>query len=415
MIGFRKANRSDLEHVLDLIERGFSVQHNSVNYQEGKAHRVLFSYLYSRPSWRPEYLWLAEEDNRIIAAVGVFPHKLSFDGVCVPVWAISPVVTHPEHRGKRAAVGCMEQMFCDLKASGIPAVFLWVIPDYYPKFGFVPVLARYQTRITRKQLRRVERAEGRFREVETDDLPFLASLYTSFNRKYWLQPFRTERWWTERSGEFDIEGGDVKEVPFPKKENFKVWENFKGEISGYIYIQPDNARQRIYLPESIAVDLATAEQMVSQLVEALPEEMTLVVRGTPEHYMNMAAFELGGTHVHPAPLAGMIKVLDWASFLTKMEPVLEQRLSGFGPFSETLEYRLDGQGVRFVLDSGNVRIRLSESEITSKELNVKLSRLILGIYNDDDWKHLSGNAAAYIGPVLFPRKYPFIWDVNYLY
>lgn len=415
MVEFRKANWSDLEQVLDLIEKGFSVQQNSVNYQEGKVHRVLFSYLYSRPSWRPDHLWLAEEDNQIIAAVGVFPQELSFEGVRIPVWAVSPVVTHPDHRGKRAAVGCMEQMFYDLKNSGVPAVFLWGIPNYYPKFGFVPVLARYQTRITRKQVRRFEVATGRFREVVPEDLPVLAKLYTSFNRKYWLQPFRTESWWMERGNEWDIEDGDIKEVPFPKKENFKVWENLKGEITGYLYMQPDHVRQRIYLPESVASDLVTAKQMVGQLMEALPDEVTLVIRGTPEHYMNMAAFELGGTHVCPTPLAGMIKVLDWASFLTVLESVLERRLCGFGTFSGVLKYSMDGQTIRFEIEAGKVRIQLTGPEFISGALNVKLSRLILGIYNDEDWQYLSGDAAAFIGPVLFPRKYPFIWDVNYLY
>lgn len=415
MIRFRKGSWTDLEHVLDLIERGFSEQQNSVNYQEGKAHRVLFSYLYTRPSWSPDYLWVAEEDNRILAAVGVFPQQLSFEGIGVPVWGVSPVVTHPEHRGKRAAVGCMEQMFKDLPSSGVHAVFLWGIPNYYPKFGFVPVLARYQTRIARRQLRQVEVAEGRFREVTPEDWPVLAALYRSFDRKYWLQPYRTENWWMERSSELDIEAGDIKEVPFPKKENFKVWENSKGEITGYISIQPDSSQNRMYLPESAAVDLITAKQMVSQLVEALPEEVTMVIRGTPEHYVNVAAFELGGTHVHPVPLAGMMKVLDWAAFLSTMEPVLEQRLSGFGSYTGVLKYGVDGQTVQFEIEAGKVRTRFVEPAITSGALNVKLTRLMLGIHNDDDWQHLSGDVPAYIVPVLFPRKYPFIWDVNYLY
>lgn len=416
MIRYRKAEWPDVEPVIDLIEKGFAQKKDSVNYQEGKAHRVLFSYLYAQENWKPEWIYLAEEDHQIVAVAGVFPQELYFENIYLPVWSISPVVTDPQNRNRGAAGGCLKAIFEDLKMQGVYAVFLWGIPSYYPRFGFVPILPRYKTKITPFQLGRNSIANaGRFRDVDRGDAQKLQELYIFNESMGWLQPRRDVGWWEKRLLELDIDQAILKEVPFPKKENFKIWENSSGKVSGYLNLEPVPEKKQLYVTEGSAIDLTTARAMLSATIEKLDPEFTLIIRGTPQHYLNSAAYFCGGTHINPAPLAGMVKVLDWGNFLNKLKPVFVERVKKYGGDSRfVVKYGNGRDYLIFTGTSGDIDIAKSDREF-ELEFNERLTRLVFGIYNDEDLQYLSGDAREPYLSSLFPPKYPFIWDANYLY
>ena len=77
MVNFRAAVKNDLGPLLDLIEAGFSYQKKQANQEIGREHRILFEYLYSRPEWQPDQVYLAEENGQPLAAVGFFPESIS--------------------------------------------------------------------------------------------------------------------------------------------------------------------------------------------------------------------------------------------------------------------------------------------------------------------------------------------------
>ena len=309
MIQFRKATNKDLDQLLDLVEMGFSVQHDSFSAKEGQEHRVLFSYLYISNPTNLERVFLAEEHGVLKAAVGVIPQQLFFEGVKIPIWAISPVVTHPDYRNQGIASKCLEEVLADLREQKVPAVFLWGLPDYYPQFGFVPLLPRYKTKLTLAQLRTVKSVPGVLRIFQPDDLNAVARLYNQGNDFFWLQPERELAWWRLRINEMDIEMGEIKEVPFSKKENFLVWENQLNEVCGYLYFDLFPKQAKIEIKEGTAIDNEVALGMLQSFCnQYLKPNWQLWVRGTPEHYLNLAAYRLGGTHLNPAPLAGMIKI-----------------------------------------------------------------------------------------------------------
>lgn len=415
MIRYRKAEGKDLEALLDLIEKGFSILKNSVNAQEGREHRVLFSYLYSRPGWKQEYVYVAETDGRLIAAVGVFPQHLSLAGRYVPFWSVSPVVTHPDYRGQGVAGQCLEMMMRDLPGLGVPAVFLWGIPTYYPRFGFVPVLPRYKTKLALNQLKpNLSQMSGGFRVVEDRDLPFLKELYNSREQDLWMQPLRGGDWWKSRLAECGSQNAYLKEVPFPKKENFIIWENCSGEIEGYLSLRSDINLNRMYIMEAAMKNVASGTLILQGLARELDLNLTLMIRGTPDHYLNAAAYELGGMHLNPAPLAGMVKVLDWNHFLETVSRVFSPGLNRIGLLDDfMIEYRIDKTAVIFEKNHSGLGIYLSEA--ANWELNQRLTRLLFGIYNDTDLQYFTSSQGRELFTALFPKRYPFIWDANYLY
>ena len=430
MIRFRKSTLNDREALLDLIEEGFSFEGEQVDPAEGAEHRTLFSHLYSRPSWNPDWVQIAEDEGVIVAAAGYFPQTLSFEEVTIPVGAISPVVTLPAYRSQGLARKCLNQVMNNLAEQGVPLVFLWGLPFYYPKLGFVPVLPRYKTKILPTQSVLVPResahgTSGQLRECRYEDLHKIAELYQQNQCRYWLQPIRNMEWWQERYHEIGSDNAFIKEVPFPKKENLLVWENTSGEITGYLnysweylnYIfQPTN--QKVVINESAAKDIHCATVMIEDFLKLLKPHQTLYIRGTPEHTVNTALYRLGGTHINPAPLAGMFKVTDWSSFFKHLSPLLCRRVSGLQRADRNegrYYWTIDDLSIELIIKNRFVNTFVTKATTVPKvDHNLILTRLIFGQYHHSELDFLEKEQAEIL-QVLFPPKYPFIWDANYLY
>ncbi|MCL6589706.1 MAG: GNAT family N-acetyltransferase [Firmicutes bacterium] len=451
MITYRKAESNDLDQILTLIRLGFSFQHNSTpDLQNGWEHYVLFRHLYSQPDHNLNWIYLAEQKGNLAAVVGAFPHQLSFEGNLIPVWAVSPVVSHPDYRGQGIAGKSLRWALHDLKSQGIPAVFLWGLPDYYPRFGFVPLLPRYKTKVTKKQLRqRSSKVNGYFRQIQPTDWEAVSALYNQGTLKFWLQPERTLDWWKRRTAENGLELAEIKEVPFPDIKHFLIWEKSGGKnsgksnknfekagpsaqaISGYLYFQEKQPQSKIYIDESAASDLETAMEMAITFInDYLAPEQTLYINGTPEHLLNIAAYRLGGTHINPAPLAGMIKVIDWPRFLKLFSPVLEKRLHGDLTSGCSARITNGSEGNEsFLFKSNPYQIYLFR-ESTGEKIEFTLTadrtlagnkhdagplvKLFFGLYETEDLIALNQSPSQLLN-ILFPKKYPFIWDKNYLY
>lgn len=417
MVRYRHAVANDLEPLLDLIGKGFSVHSDSVvDRKQGKEHRVLFSYLYAQKDWNPDWVYLAEESGRLLAAVGFFPQRLFFDGVEIPVWSVSPVVADPDFRRKGYTGTCLTQSLEDLKGRGIPAVFLWGLPKYYPRFGFVPILPRYKTKLAPGKMMEKVETKGGFREIKFEDLPWIASIYNSGNESYWLQPKRDLKWWQEHFEEIGIKEALLKEVPFPKKENFLVWENIKGEVKGYLnYLEePDH---KVVVNESAVEEADTAMEMVISFAAEFFPEKTLYFRGTPDHSLNAAVYRLGGTHINPTPLAGMVKIIDWPGFIDFLHPILNERTRSLATFKDGDYLELDflAERQRWIWDdSEGWKLNLDLIATLNQEQKKLLTKLVFGFYDSIDLSLFHTRSLNKIQR-LFPRKYPFIWDNNYLY
>ncbi|HBF37755.1 MAG TPA: hypothetical protein DDW50_10575 [Firmicutes bacterium] len=424
MIRFRKSTLRDRGALMELIEKGFAAEGNRVEISEGTEHRTLFSYLYSQTTWNPEWVWIAEEEGQILAAAGYFPQALTFEKQTLPVGAISPVVTLPTYRSQGLARKCLSQMMSDLVRQGVSLVFLWGLPFYYPRLGFVPVLPRYKTKITVSHLmQNSPETNGSFRECQFEDLSEIAELYQQNQDHYFLQPVRTLKWWQERYREIGTDNVFIKEVPFPKKENFLVWENTSGKITGYLnysseylnyFLQSDD--HKVVMSESAAKDINSAEDMIKAFLNCLQTYQTLYIRGTPNHIMNTAAYLLGGTHIIPAPLAGMVKVLDWATLLKNLTPLFCRRLAYLphAVYGE-IEWNIDDLLIQLIIKDHSVKTLVNKGQNDLKiDQNRFFTRLLFGLYHSSELDTFQEEQAELLS-ILFPQKYPFIWDANYLY
>ncbi len=419
MFQIRQARSTDRDGMLELIARGFSKRSAELDPVEGEEHRTLFRYLYSLPDWRWEQAIVAETDGRLAAAVGFFSQILSFESVAIPIWAISPVVTDPDFRGFSLASQCLTMGIATFQQQGIPGVFLWGLPDYYPKFGFVPLLPRYRTRIIMERWRPLHPpalAAGKFRTIHEDDLRQIGELYDTANPGRWLQPLRNQQWWRHRFDEFDIDSAELREVPFPHIQNFWVWETTPGIIAGYLYFREENNRRRIIITEAAATGYEIASAMLHAFLIAKGKSFQEVtILGTPQHWLNYAAYHQGGTHLNPAPRAGMIRIGDWDSFLQQLRPVLQQRWERSGGYraQNQFQFHFKTEPLSLTIETTpRWRISLTGPPV-QPETAIRLHRLVFGFYDWRDLEQIDGDVAMI--PVFFPEQAPFIWDANYLY
>ena len=171
-------------------------------------------------------------------------------------------------------------------------MFLWGLPSYYPKLGFVPLLPRDQTKINHQSLRTVTNPAGKFKEGAAADQMCFLSIYNHYNQSLWLQPQREVQWWEQRLNELNISLAMVKEVPYPKTENLLLWENKNGNSTGYLNFSC--GPQKILISEALAYDLPDALMMLEAfLTQYVQPDQTLFIRGTPEHPVQSGGLPLG--------------------------------------------------------------------------------------------------------------------------
>jgi muconolactone delta-isomerase len=113
----------------------------------------------------------------------------------------------------------------------------------------------------------------------------------------------------------------------------------------------------------------------------------------------------------------MIKIIDWPQFLNCLLPILNVR-------ARSLKDLKDGDCINLGNLDGRLRWVWQEStgwEISSKfgtpqnqEQEKLLTKLTLGYYDSIDIS-LTYCKRSIVIERLFPKKYPFIWDNNYLY
>lgn len=84
--------------------------------------------------------FVVEEDDRLLAHVGVIACDLALAGSTGPVAALHAVCVHPEHRGRGLGRRAIEEALAWIDAAGFATTILWSEKvDLYRRFGFAAV------------------------------------------------------------------------------------------------------------------------------------------------------------------------------------------------------------------------------------------------------------------------------------
>ena len=118
-------------------------------------------------------------------------------GAALRMGGISGVTTHSAHRRRGYMRALMEDCLAYMERQGYDISLLDGIPDFYHRFGYVPVMPKYTLRIPAAEAEKLAQPL-RVRRYKRSDLPALMALYRADNDRRTGTVVRTEAYWRWR-------------------------------------------------------------------------------------------------------------------------------------------------------------------------------------------------------------------------
>lgn len=187
MTEFCTGKASDKENIIDFINMVFSMT--------GRAHnfKTLLPKLYGEAVDTSGFHFLAKEDGRIQAVVGLFPTVLTVGQKQLKLGHIGSVSVHPYARGKGYMKRLMEMAIQSAKAQGFDALVLGGLKNRYQYFGFQPTEMAVRYRFVPENVSHQYRGEGSekitFETIESADSKYMDEI----RQLYEKHPVHTKR------------------------------------------------------------------------------------------------------------------------------------------------------------------------------------------------------------------------------
>lgn len=182
----------------------------------------------------PEFTFCAFEDGKLVTSHAAWPFQMRFNGVALPVAAVTTVGTLPVYRRRGNLRKIMEAYFTRLHEQGERpiAILMASLAAIYQRYGYAAVATEVTYDIEPRYLRFAydRPVPGCFREVGDDEFSLLVDLY---------RQFRTDRIGYVHRGRITWDIGVLAPAPSGGYLNRFVYEE-DGEPLGYLLytIQP---------------------------------------------------------------------------------------------------------------------------------------------------------------------------------
>ena len=171
MTVFEKSRPEDAAELLDMLNLTFSMAHCPHDFQKVRPQAYL------HPETSPAVHYIAREDGRIRAAVGVYPTTLSMGGEALTVGMVGSVSVHPYSEG-RGYMKALMRMALEESDREYDLTALGGQRQRYGYFGYQPadVLSVYRVtpRNVRHALADVDASGIRFEEITAETPAWLA-------------------------------------------------------------------------------------------------------------------------------------------------------------------------------------------------------------------------------------------------
>jgi len=300
-IEVRGATRQDYPAIAGVMDRAF-----------GEDELDLWQYIVANdPTIDPAGVRVAAVDGQVVACTVVVPRSLMTRAGWRPGAVITLVACDPafQRRGFGGMTVRSALEYC--RSQGLGVAILYGVPEYYPRFGYVPVLPRLTTEMPAEGAlaaakRSLFGAPGtadvpRLEPFGVHDIPAAVALYNETLGTYPMAVSRLETaWaWQYRPGK---EGG------------LRVLKDASGRFAAYARLERDSRDSTAALCHEAAVTEACwAVPLFAALAQAAVEQgferLRLVL--PPDHLVVRSALLLGAEQVYRPASAGMAAVVDW--------------------------------------------------------------------------------------------------------
>jgi predicted acetyltransferase len=343
-------DQNDIHQVSDLISKVY-------NYRDYYEH---YEDIILRFSQHPEYKFsdtvVAEINNEIVGHLKIVPQILKFGSCYIKSGGFAGVCVKTPLRKKGIARMMIEFTLEKLEKENYDVALLFGIPDFYHRFGFVPVFKEFQALIEVKKVQ----ANKKIEKYQIKD----------FEEKY-----STKLW--------KIYHKYLDKFPFFPLRSFKLWD-YRKKFLESLKIIFLNERPIGYLSLNCEEDNIKVEELMSRenreiykfILNYLKEEAS-------KRYKKQIKIYLPGIHPFFKYLKGedltyqikyrknsfaLGKILNFGSLFSKLLPELSKNLKN-SPYSSLRKINFCINKEVYTLDFENQKLR---NEKISNNLNLKL-------------------------------------------
>jgi len=392
----RAAEPGDYSEIHDAIGKAF---------KPGTLERAMIAITTSEdPNFRKGGLRVVETDGKIVSVMMLVRRQLRIGRAVVDGAIVGPVATDPDYRGKGYCSAVMRDAVEYMKAQGFDITILWGVPWLYPHYGYSPAMVKTEMAIKPSQGGPAEYLHHEARSFGEADLEQMTYIYHSNSATRTLAEIRSPEMWSWKTG-----GPDV---------NLEVITDKIGEVIGYFAFGTDWGRPCAH--EIGVLNEEACEIVFNTLVERAKKkglkEFYCIIH--PDHpFARFAFWHDGEIRVNRGGGAGMTRVTNLISLLTKMEKELARRVcySELHDLSCTLKISSDEGFALLNIEHG--QISSSTDDVKGDyQLDIPLSSLNPLITGYKDIKELlyephvkvvGGKQVIRLIEVLFPTGFPF--------
>ena len=280
------------------------------NASEGASAACLMRY---HPETVLDNYWLVEDvtTGEIVSTTCLIPWNCYFAGVDLRIAQLELVLTRPDYRGRglvRAQINLFEQI---AKARGFDLCIIWGIPYYYRQYGYSYALDGMTSETLPTERIPAQLLSGQLplslRPASTPDIPELTQLYDNAVSGLDVRMRRSSVYW--------------KYLLKAAKHPIEMVENVEtGELLGYVTIVREEKNTTILEHSLPGADTAAAllqtlkARSIGQIEIYWPQESPLI----------QVARSLGSQTKRGGQW--LLRIPDVTRFLTRIAPVLEERL-----------------------------------------------------------------------------------------
>ncbi len=322
----------------------------------------------------------------------------------VRMGGIANVVVQSQHRGKGYASRLMREAVSYMEREGYAVSILFGIPDFYHRFGYVPVTSEYNVSVAVRDTERLS-ATTTVREAQQEDHAGLLDLYTRANARRSGAVRRTRVFYAALADE--VWWGHPTRILVAGET---------GHPTGYMLLEGDPASLSVMDVIVPAEHVATAgASLIAWLgQEALARRRERLRLPVPPDEPLVGLLRGIGCKVettYPANYGGMGRIVDLAALATAIKPAIADRIQTLPVEARPGRVELDCP------DTGQAHLEFgSGSLLTIRLPQQQLLQLLMGYRGIDElWREHGGDDAGDLAAIraLFPAGYPHMWELDH--
>jgi predicted N-acetyltransferase YhbS len=265
------------------------------------------------PRFQPGDLRIVSVDGNVVSMMMLLRRPLRMGTAVLNGAIIAPVATHPDHQGKGYCSAVMRDAIQYMKTQGFDITILWGNPWLYPHYGYSPAMVKTELVVKPTQKKTNMKSPYQVRTFVAADVESITRIYNHNNATRTYAEVRSPATWEWRPS-----GSEVK---------LEVITDAEGEVIGYWSLGTDWGRpcaHEVGVLNDEACGVVFNHLLETAKTKGVTEFYCII---HPNHPFSRFAFLQGSeVRLRSGGGAGMARVLNPISLLTKMKKELERRL-----------------------------------------------------------------------------------------